>query len=321
MINRGGEKISAEEVENLVHELPTSPRSPPWRCPTRSWASGSASTSCPGRGHASRWTMSGPHGGPRRRAVQVARATSCWSRSCRDQGRQDRQEGVARRHRRPDGRERAELADRSETSRPWLDAGGHGPAARRRGQARRRRPPRPQYAAGLEPRARHRTPRPQRRSARRLATWARPASRRPMYTGREQRAADIERSAALPGDTLRAQLADTAAALDRTDGSTAAQWEAKVRSALGRAIPAAELPWMRIREVWLHAVDLNTGRAWTTSPPRWSTCSSTTSPRPCPPGTTVPLFNSPRPTATGPGRSVDRPPRRCPEPPPISRAG
>jgi maleylpyruvate isomerase len=34
---------------------------------------------------------------------------------------------------------------------------------------------------------------------------------------------------------------------------TAARWEAGVRSALGRAIPAAELPWMRIREVWLDA--------------------------------------------------------------------
>jgi maleylpyruvate isomerase len=30
-----------------------------------------------------------------------------------------------------------------------------------------------------------------------------------------------------------------------------------VRSALGRAIPAAEIPWMRVREVWLHAVDLD----------------------------------------------------------------
>src|SRR6185436_14326691 len=33
-------------------------------------------------------------------------------------------------------------------------------------------------------------------------------------------------------------------------------WTARVRSALGRTIPAAEVPWMRIREVWLHAADL-----------------------------------------------------------------
>ena len=91
----------------------------------------------------------------------------------------------------------------------------------------------------------------------RLATWAQTGVETPMYADREQRAAEIERSAALPGDTLRTQLADTAAALDTAlTRLTAAQWEAEVRSALGRAIPAADLPWMRIREVWLHAVDL-----------------------------------------------------------------
>jgi maleylpyruvate isomerase len=93
----------------------------------------------------------------------------------------------------------------------------------------------------------------------RLATWAQTGVETPMYADRERRAAEIERSAALPGDTLRTQLIDTAASLDTTlTGLTAAQWDAEVRSALGRAIPAAELPWMRIREVWLHAVDLNT---------------------------------------------------------------
>jgi maleylpyruvate isomerase len=93
----------------------------------------------------------------------------------------------------------------------------------------------------------------------RLATWAQTGIETPMYADREQRAAEIEQSAALPARTLREQLADTAAALDTALARlTAAQWEADVRSALGRAIPAAELPWMRIREVWLHAVDLNT---------------------------------------------------------------
>jgi maleylpyruvate isomerase len=47
---------------------------------------------------------------------------------------------------------------------------------------------------------------------------------------------------------------------------TAQQWQASVRSALGRAIPAAELPWMRIREVWLHAVDLGTTAAMSDLP-------------------------------------------------------
>ena len=46
MINRGGEKITAEEVENLVYQLPQVARSPPSPCPTPRWASGCACTSC-----------------------------------------------------------------------------------------------------------------------------------------------------------------------------------------------------------------------------------------------------------------------------------
>ena len=36
-------------------------------------------------------------------------------------------------------------------------------------------------------------------------------------------------------------------------------WDAEVRTARGRAITAAEVPWMRIRESWVHAVDLGVG--------------------------------------------------------------
>jgi maleylpyruvate isomerase len=39
-----------------------------------------------------------------------------------------------------------------------------------------------------------------------------------------------------------------------------------VRSALGRTIPAAEIPWMRVREVWLHAIDLAAGATFTDLP-------------------------------------------------------
>lgn len=91
----------------------------------------------------------------------------------------------------------------------------------------------------------------------RLATWARTGVETPMYADREQRTAEIEESAGHLPQVLRTSLASTAelldAALGRLHGS---QWEATVRSALGRRIPAAEIPWMRIREVWLHAVDL-----------------------------------------------------------------
>ncbi|MHA6619410.1 maleylpyruvate isomerase family mycothiol-dependent enzyme [Pseudonocardia sp. DLS-67] len=96
----------------------------------------------------------------------------------------------------------------------------------------------------------------------RLATWARTGVESPMYPSREHRAAEIETSAQSSVDVLRAELTGTAeeldAALAALDGTT---WKAEVRSALGRPIPAAEIPWMRVREVWLHAVDLDAGVA------------------------------------------------------------
>jgi maleylpyruvate isomerase len=94
----------------------------------------------------------------------------------------------------------------------------------------------------------------------RLATWAHTGVETPMYPSREHRAAEIESSAQAPADVLRDELATTAEALDAAlaalDETT---WQAQVRSALGRPIPAAEIPWMRVREVWLHAVDLDAG--------------------------------------------------------------
>ena len=91
----------------------------------------------------------------------------------------------------------------------------------------------------------------------RLLSWARTGVETPMYAGPDERAREIEQSAGYPAAVLRSDLSETAAALDAAVGSlTAAQWQVQVRSALGRAIPAAEVPWMRIREVWLHAVDL-----------------------------------------------------------------
>jgi maleylpyruvate isomerase len=97
----------------------------------------------------------------------------------------------------------------------------------------------------------------------RLATWARTGAENPMYAGPEQRAADIEASAGRPAEVLRSELVTTAAALDDAlallDHDT---WAAMVRSAQGRDIPAAEIPWMRIREVWIHAVDLGAGAAF-----------------------------------------------------------
>ena len=94
----------------------------------------------------------------------------------------------------------------------------------------------------------------------RLVTWARTGVETPMYPNREARAADIAASAEHPPARLRAELTATAADLDAALAAlTPEQWTAQVRSALGRPLPAAQVPWMRVREVWLHAVDLGAG--------------------------------------------------------------
>ncbi|MEJ3652099.1 maleylpyruvate isomerase family mycothiol-dependent enzyme [Actinomycetes bacterium KLBMP 9759] len=96
----------------------------------------------------------------------------------------------------------------------------------------------------------------------RLAEWARTGVENRMYPSPESRAADIEATAVNDPATLRRELLTTAgdldAALAALDEKT---WEAEVRTAADRPIPATEVPWMRIREVWLHSVDLDAGVA------------------------------------------------------------
>ena len=94
----------------------------------------------------------------------------------------------------------------------------------------------------------------------RLANWARTGVETPMYASPDQRGADIETSAVYPVDRLRTELISTADELDAAFAELdQTAWRASVRSALGRPIAATEVPWMRVREVWLHAVDLDAG--------------------------------------------------------------
>jgi maleylpyruvate isomerase len=101
----------------------------------------------------------------------------------------------------------------------------------------------------------------------RLLAWAATGVETPMYADRAQRAAEIEEGAGAPDAELRVDVARTAARLDAAiAGLPDEAWQAEVRSALGRRIPAAEVLWMRVREVWLHAVDLDTGARVTELP-------------------------------------------------------
>jgi maleylpyruvate isomerase len=93
-----------------------------------------------------------------------------------------------------------------------------------------------------------------------LVAWARTGAESPMYASAEQRAADIARLGAAPAAQIRAEFH---AGVVRLDADLAALpdacWAAPVRTARGRPIPASEIPWMRDREVWVHAVDLDAG--------------------------------------------------------------
>jgi maleylpyruvate isomerase len=93
-----------------------------------------------------------------------------------------------------------------------------------------------------------------------LLTWARTGEETPMYASVEAREAGIAETARLP---FRALHDEVLAATERL--ATAVRelpdekWTATVRTMGGRPVPASEVPWMRCREVWVHAVDLATG--------------------------------------------------------------
>jgi maleylpyruvate isomerase len=95
---------------------------------------------------------------------------------------------------------------------------------------------------------------------RRLVSGAATGEERRMYAGPEQRAAEIEAGAKLPPAELRAMVSRSAATLSADlDALPEQAWSSEVVTAQGRIVPAAEIPWMRTREVAVHAVDLNAG--------------------------------------------------------------
>lgn len=90
-----------------------------------------------------------------------------------------------------------------------------------------------------------------------LVHWARTGEETPMYSSPTQRIEDIEAGSRKDADELRTWYARSAAALDADLAAlTDEQWQHTVVTAQGRTVPATELPWMRSREVMVHAVDL-----------------------------------------------------------------
>lgn len=94
----------------------------------------------------------------------------------------------------------------------------------------------------------------------RLAEWARTGIESPMYASPDARNAEIQEGVTLEPPAIRRLFIESAAGLEDAWGRLAeADWERPVRTAQGRVIPASESAWLRAREVWIHAVDLNTG--------------------------------------------------------------
>lgn len=93
-----------------------------------------------------------------------------------------------------------------------------------------------------------------------LVTWAGTGVETPMYTSTTQRNDDIAAGALRPSPELRAWFAASATRLEAgMDGLTGEQWQATVVTAQGRSVPASEIPWLRTREVLIHAIDFGTG--------------------------------------------------------------
>jgi maleylpyruvate isomerase len=93
-----------------------------------------------------------------------------------------------------------------------------------------------------------------------LVHWARTGEERRMYASPEQRSADIEAASVRPADELLAWFEESARMLaDAMAELTDEQWRRRLLNAQGRDIPATDTPWMRSREVMIHAVDLGTG--------------------------------------------------------------
>jgi maleylpyruvate isomerase len=98
------------------------------------------------------------------------------------------------------------------------------------------------------------------RAIARLVEWAATGQVNPMYSSPDTRKAEIEVGATLRPDALRSLCEHAATDLDvRWRDLPGPRWSTEVRTAQGRTVPASETLWMRSREVWLHAVDLDTG--------------------------------------------------------------
>jgi maleylpyruvate isomerase len=98
------------------------------------------------------------------------------------------------------------------------------------------------------------------RAIARLVEWAGTGVETPMYPSVAVRDHEIEFGATLSPIALRNLFDHSAVHLSvEWRDLASASWENIVRTIQGREVPATETVWMRSREVWVHAVDLDNG--------------------------------------------------------------
>lgn len=105
------------------------------------------------------------------------------------------------------------------------------------------------------------------RAIARLIEWAATGVETPMYASTAARSHEIDFGATLSPTALRNLFDHSAVHLNvEWRDLPADAWHHKVKTAQGRTVPAEETVWMRTREVWVHAVDLDNGAAFTDIP-------------------------------------------------------
>jgi maleylpyruvate isomerase len=102
-----------------------------------------------------------------------------------------------------------------------------------------------------------------------LTEWALTGIETPMYGSPTQRQEEIDFAATLPAQALR-NLSDHAAIHLNVEWRDLPEhaWSNTVRTAQGREVAVSETVWMRTREVWIHAVDLDNGGSFNDFPPK-----------------------------------------------------
>lgn len=100
-----------------------------------------------------------------------------------------------------------------------------------------------------------------------LVHWARTGTPTPMYMSMAQRNADIAAADRRSGNELTEWFDRSARQLSEAMAQlTPDQWSVEVLNAVGRPILAAEIAWLRARELMVHVVDLGVGQTFAELP-------------------------------------------------------